>query len=115
MLTKSGEGGIIKARKIYSFEEYADNPLLLGECAPAEMYELFIDAGLQVLPLGNGSFKGVSFEQGGGYRVFFDNTMQKMLMYHPESRSHHGGAYFKLSDGKFGTHRYNLDGTEKEV
>lgn len=113
-LTTGGDSGIMRLKKVYSFEEYADNPILLAECSPSEMYSLFSKSEYLVLPLGNGSLKGVSFENGGGFRVFFDDSMQKMLMYHPENRSHHKGAYYKLSEGKFGIHRYNLDGTEKK-
>lgn len=112
-LTTRGESDIIKANEVHSFEDYANNPALFAEKTPSEMYSLFKESEYLVQPLGNGSFKGVPFEDGGGFRVFFDDSKQKMLMYHPESRSHHGGAYYKLSEGKFGTHRYNLDGTEK--
>ena len=37
-----------------------------------------------------------------------------ILQYHPTKKSHHGGAYYKISTGKGGTKRYELDGTEKE-
>ena len=112
-LDKTGGSGIIKEKKIYSFEDYADNPALFADISPSEMYSAFNESEHLIQPLGKGSFTGVPFEKVGGFRVFFDNSKQKMLMHHPENRSHHKGAYYKLSDGKFGTHRYNLDGTEK--
>lgn len=113
VLTNGVKSGTINLG-IYSFEDYAANPLLLGLSTPEEKYFGFIDAGYLVKPLGRGNFKGIAFLDGGGYRVFFDDSMQKVLFYHPSERSHHDDAYYKLSEGNFGTHRFNLDGTSKE-
>lgn len=111
-LTNSGNGDILNTGKVYSFEEYDANPLLLGETTPQQKYEYFSKSGNTVTPLGKGNYRGVSFEDGGGFRVFFKHNKQLMLMYHPEERSHHGGAYYKLSNGGK-PRRFFLDGTEK--
>lgn len=105
----SGESGIID-KKGLSFEEYAKDPSKLGLTTPNEKYFSYKSQGLDIRPLGNGNFKNISFEDGGGYRVFFDNTKQKTLMYHPEKRSHHSVAYYKLSEGKYGTKRFDIHG-----
>ena len=48
-----------------------------------------------------------------GYKVNFDDG--GLFQYHPAYRSHHDGAYYKISTGKGGTKWYELDGTEKIV
>lgn len=111
-LTSGAESGIMKAGR--RFEEYSENPSLLGESTPEEKYKSYIAQGLVVKPLGRGSFKNIPFESGGGYRVYFDDSMQKSLMYHPEKRSHHDGAYYKLSDGKYGVKRFDIRGNPIE-
>ena len=80
-LTSGGNDGIIKGK---SFEEYTNNPAILGETTPKEKYDSYVQKGFVVKPLGRGNFKGVPFESGGEYRVYFDESMQKSLMYHPE-------------------------------
>lgn len=66
----------------------------------------------EVKPLSRGKYKGVSFEDGGGFKVNFGGD--GILQYHPEKGSHHGGAYYKISTGKGGTKHYELDGSEKD-
>ena len=68
--------------------------------------------GYEVKPLKNGSLKNVPFEEGGGYKVNFSDG--GLFQYHPAKKSHHGGAYYKISTGKGGIKRYELDGTEKQ-
>lgn len=111
LLDNSAESGIMKLAKGRTFEEYIANPSLLGESTPEEKYQYYKDAGFEVRPLGDGRFKGIPFEDGGGYRVYFNSSMQKTLMYHPEKRSHHTGEYYKLSEGRYGVHRFRMDGT----
>ena len=65
----------------------------------------------EVKPLSKGNFK-VNFENGGGFKVNFGGD--GLLQYHPEKRSHHKGAYYKISKGKEGIHHYELDGREKQ-
>ncbi len=65
-----------------------------------------------VKALARGSLKGVTFESGGGFKVNFGGD--GVFQYHPEKKSHHGGAYYKISTGKGGTKRYDLEGNEIE-
>lgn len=112
-LTKSVKSGIIQTGKVYSFEEYLDNPKLLGESTPQQKYDWFINNGNRVIPyLRHGDFAKILYEDGGGYRVFFEENNEYMLQYHPAKRSHHGGAYYKLSFGKPEKKWFDLDGNE---
>lgn len=111
-LTTGADGGIISSGKVYSFDDYLSNPMLLAESTPKQKYDFYVANGNRVIPyLGRGNFKKVPYEQGGGYRIFFDQNQEYMLQYHPEDRSHHEGAYYKLSSGGK-PKRYRLDGTE---
>lgn len=86
----------------------AGHPKMLQAYTPKALKAALENAGYEVAPLNNGSFKGVAFEDGGGYKVNFADG--GLLMYHPEERSHHGGAYYKISTGKGGKNRYDLKG-----
>lgn len=79
--------------------------------APKELKKVLEGMGFDVKPLARGSLKGLLFEDGGGFKINFEDG--GLLQYHPETKSHHGGAYYKISTGKGGTHRYGLDGKEK--
>ena len=87
----------------FRIESFIEQPELLEQIEPVKLYYDLIDNGYEVKPLGKGNFAGIPFEQGGGYRVNWGGD--KILQYHPASRSHHGGAYFKISSGKTGTIR----------
>ena len=75
--------------------------------SPAEMKAALARSGFDVKPLSRGNFKGVPFEQGGGYKTNYGGN--GIFQYHPESRSHHGGAYWKVQDTK-GGNRYDMEG-----
>ena len=84
----------------------------LAEFTPASMKAMLESLGYEVRPLGKQSrLHGVPFEEGGGYRTAFygDGYFQ----YHPEDKSHHGGAYWKVRNGKV-VKRYDMDGNEKD-
>ncbi len=106
---KPGKSDTIKASGLLS--ELAESPERFASYTPDSLKAELESAGFEVKPLSRGSFKGVSFENGGGYKVNFAGN--GLLQYHPESHSHHGGAYYKISTAEGGTHRYELDGTEK--
>ena len=62
----------------------------------------------EVKSLGSKSrLKEVPFEKGGGYRINYGGD--GYFQYHPKEYSHHGGAYWKVKNGRKGG-RYGLDG-----
>ena len=101
-----------KSSKIYvdnKIVSYLEMPETLGSTTHKEKYDDFVEHGANVKPLSRGNLKGISYEDGGGYKV--NGTEDGMyLQYHPADKSHHKGAYYKLSSGKTGTKRYNLNG-----
>lgn len=70
------------------------------------MYKYLKKKNYTIKPLRRGSLKGKAFGKGGGFKVNWDGD--KILQYHPEKNSHHGGAYFKISSGDTGTIRINI-------
>lgn len=91
-------------------QKLAEHPKILQSYTPQKLKEELEKQGYEVQPLNDGSFKGVAFEDGGGYKINFSDG--GILMYHPEQRSHHGGEYYKISTGKKGRHRYDRNGEE---
>ncbi len=108
-LTKGGESGIIDNRII---EQLQANPQSLSSYTPKTLKDALEQSGFEIKPLARGSLKGIAFEQGGGYKINFGDG--GLIQYHPDNGSHHGGAYYKISTGKGGTHRYGLDGKAKK-
>lgn len=92
--------------------DLVQHPKKLASYTPADLVAKLEAAGFEVKPLMRGSFKGIPFEKGGGFKVNFEDG--GLFQYHPAERSHHGGAYYKISTGKGGIKRYELDGTEKK-
>lgn len=88
----------------------SSHPMRLASFTPESLKAKLEAEGFEVKPLKQGSLKNVEFEDGGGYKVNFEDG--GLLQYHPATRSHHGGAYYKISTGKGGTHRYDLEGNE---
>jgi len=85
-----------------------DNPEQLGERTPCEWFSFFKSNGFEPKPLSRGSLKNIPYEDGGGFKVNWDS--EKVFQYHPAHRSHHNGAYYKLSSGVTGTNRYDMYG-----
>lgn len=98
------ENGMELAYKI------ADHPQMLQAYTPKGLKASLENAGYDVKPMNRGNFKDILFEEGGGFKVNFGGD--GILMYHPEERSHHGGAYYKISTGKGGIRRYDTKGNE---
>ena len=86
------------------------HPKRLASFTPGGIKAQLEAEGYEIKPLKNGSLKNVPFEEGGGYKVNFADG--GLFQYHPAARSHHGGAYYKISTGKGGTHRYDPEGNE---
>ena len=93
---------------INSLDDLLTNPNKLSGVSGEELYNYLVKNGYDVKPLNRGSFKGIPFEEGGGFKVNLGGD--RILQYHPENLSHHGGAYFKISSGETGTIRIDLDG-----
>ena len=89
----------------------AGHPKMLKAYSPEGLKKTLENSGYDVKPLMGGSLKGIKFEDGGGYKVNFGGD--GILQYHPEKNSHHNGAYYKISTGKEGRKRYDLEGEEK--
>lgn len=112
---KKKEAKQIEERKAFKTEslpeQLAAHPARFASYSPAKLKLELERAGFEVKPLKRGSLRGIPFEEGGGFKVNFDDG--GLLQYHPATQSHHGGAYYKISTGKGGIKRYELDGTEK--
>lgn len=91
--------------------DLARHPGRLASFTPEKLLEHLEREGLEIKPLKQGSLKDIPFAEGGGFKVNFEDG--GLFQYHPDEKSHHGGAYYKISTGKGGTKRYELDGTEK--
>lgn len=91
-------------------QELSEHPKRLASFTPESLYDTLTAEGLEVKPLMNGSLKGIPFSDGGGFKVNFEDG--GLLQFHPEKGSHHGGAYYKISTGKKGLRRYDLEGNE---
>lgn len=90
--------------------DLSKHPGRLAAFTPAKLMDAFRKEGLEPKPLKRGSLKDVPFEEGGGFKFNFEDG--GLFQYHPETKSHHGGAYYKISTGKGGIKRYGLDGIE---
>ncbi len=106
--TPPGGGDDSDAKKF--LYDLAEHPKKLGTYTPKSLKKALEEKGCDVKPLSDGNFQDVSFEDGGGYKTNFGGD--GLLMYHPEERSHHGGAYYKISTGKKGIKHYDLNGDE---
>ena len=103
--TASSKGGLNSINKI---DDLLVDPSKLAGVSGDELYEYLIKNGYDVKPLSKGSYKGIPFEEGGGFKVNWGGD--RILQYHPADASHHGGADFKISSGETGTIRIDLDG-----
>ena len=93
---------------INNLDDLLPNPDYLSGISGNELYDYLTKNGYDVQPLSRGSYKGIPFEEGGGFKVNWGGD--RILQYHPENLSHHNGAYFKISSGETGTIRIDLNG-----
>ena len=102
-------GTVDKTRNNYNaLDEFLSTPQKLADLTENELYDYLLDKGYEVQPLSRGSFKGVPFKEGGGFKVNWGGD--RILQFHPAKSSHHGGAYFKISSGETGVIRIDMDG-----
>lgn len=101
VLTDEQKGFILKLE---------DSPKMLGETSPSELKAHLEELGFETKPLSRGSLKDIPFKDGGGYKINYSGD--GYIQFHPETNSHHEGAYYKLSSAKNGTKRYNMEGDE---
>lgn len=93
--------------------EIANHPKMLQAYTPQGLMKSLKRAGYEVKPLNRGKYKGISFEDGGGFKVNYGGD--GLLQYHPEKGSHRGGAYYKIATGNKGLKWYNMKGEEIDV
>lgn len=84
------------------------NHKIFAKYTPKQMKQFLEDIGWNVKPLSDGNFKGITFEDGGGFKINFGGDGE--FQWHPESRSHHHGEYWKVSNGRYGKLRYDKNG-----
>lgn len=101
------EAGIRSGDSDTVLEAVREHHEAFADYTPETFKRALEEMGYTVRPLGRGNFKGVPFEEGGGYRITFGGDGS--LRYHPEERSHHGGAYYRVKTGK-GTEIYDTRG-----
>ena len=90
-------------------ESIFENPSVLQHFSHRKLYDLLLEEGFDVLPLGKGRFKDIPYEDDGGYRVNY--TGDKYFQFHPFTvGGHHKGEYYKISSAEKGIKRYNMKG-----
>jgi hypothetical protein len=126
VLTNGSQDDIIKAyqrlaiREAFTIDESTkaedvvraviENRRSLALYTPKEMKEMLEELGFITKPLNKSStWKGVPFEEGGGYRINFLGN--GYFQFHPQKGSHHNSqAYWRISCSKLGDVRYDLSG-----
>ncbi|MGF6907956.1 hypothetical protein, partial [Fusobacterium sp. PH5-44] len=106
-----GVGQILENKnitKINGLDDILHQPDLLKGVKPSELYKLLINKGYKVEPLSQGSLKGLDFSKGGGFKVLWGKD--RLLQYHPPGKTHGYIDYYKISSGKTGTVRFDLNG-----
>ena len=81
------------------------HPKMLRAYTPKGLYDSLKNSGYEIKSLKGKKYRGIPFEEGGGFRVNFGGD--SILMYHL-------GEYYKISTGKGGTKRYDREGNEIE-
>lgn len=84
-----------------------ENHKALSYFTPEEMYNFLKETGYTAKTLAKGNFKDIEFKNGGGYKINYGGD--GIFQYHPEERSHHGKAYWKVTSGKRGEMRYDVE------
>ena len=93
---------------VNNLDELLSNPKLLAKATPTEWFNFLKSAGHNPSPLSGGSKKGISFENGGGFKVTWGGD--RLLQFHPGGGHHGSRAYWKISSGTKGTIRIDTEG-----
>ncbi|MBQ9387909.1 MAG: hypothetical protein IJU01_04525 [Lachnospiraceae bacterium] len=108
------EQEILNEQKQREFErQIFTTPEVLGTRTPGEWKKYLEEIGFEVKPLNRGMLAGIPFEKGGGFKINF-KIDGRYYQYHPEKCSHHNGAYYKVSSGRSGVLRYEMNGKLKK-
>ena len=95
--------------KFGTIDNFVKNPTNFGKYKTSSIYN-WLKKDYDVKPLSKGRFAGIPYKKGGGFKVVYGGD--KLLQYHPKGGHHGGIAYYKVSSGTGGTHRYDLNGKE---
>lgn len=95
-------------QKYKSVDAFAKDHENFSKYKPITVYKWLSDK-YGVKPLSKGTYKGVKFVKGGGFKLVYGKD--KLFQYHPKG-GHHKLPYYKVSSGKGGTHRYYINGKE---
>lgn len=98
-----------KRRSDTLYDYITANSEILKDFSPERMKGFLEETGYDVKPLGQGSLRGISFEDGGGYKINFGGNGE--FQYHPKKHSHHNDEYWKISSSK-GVKRYDRNGNK---
>ncbi|MFE3573962.1 hypothetical protein [Lysinibacillus sp. NPDC059133] len=104
----SNEGSENDLSNIKDLDDILNDPSILKGVKPKDLHKYLKENGYNPQPLSGGSLKGKPFEEGGGFKVTWGGD--RILQYHPGSRHHGGVPYWKISSGKTGTVRYDMQG-----
>ncbi|WP_227775088.1 hypothetical protein [Paenibacillus sp. NAIST15-1] len=108
-IRKGKEVGGKAVRNINGLDDILNDPSKLKGIKPDELHKYLKDNGYNPTALNKSEkYKGIPFEEGGGFRVHWGGD--RILQYHPGSRHHGDIPYYKLSSGKSGTKRYDMNG-----
>jgi len=107
-ITNQAKGTGNTLRNIKDLDDILTDPSKLKGIKPDDLHKYLKDNGYNPQPLSGGSLKGKTFEDGGGFKVNWGGD--RILQYHPGSKHHGNVPYFKLSSGKTGTQRYDMQG-----
>jgi len=93
--------------RLDNLDNLLSNPGQLNNATPTQWFNFFKNAGHNPQPLGQGSLRGVPFNQGGGFRVYWGGD--RTLQFHPGG-GQHGISYWKITSGTGGKIRIDMSG-----
>ena len=95
--------------KFGTIGNFVKDPANFGKYKTDSIYN-WLKKDYDVKPLSKGKFAKIPYKKGGGFKVVYEGD--KLFQYHPKGGHHGGIAYYKVSSGTNGTHRYDLNGKE---